>query len=341
MLLPGRKYSAGSGYRYGFNGQEKSDEVGEGLTTAMFWEYDSRVVLRWNVDPKPTASESPYLCFKGNPILLSDINGDKAGGTDDPPMKLDNRHLISGADFKGKEVNSVVVKPEWQSKSALEAFYKEAVGIVKKMGKIEKDVILSNGTTWNVNINDGHFYPVKGDGIVNLTKNEMAILRDGTANGAKGSTIFENIAKNKSIKGGFSKEMQVALNSLANTENVTVEIKLNGISPKVGTTVLFVLGAYQSAQTIISSPTPVKEAISETAGWGGASYGATNGALAWSRFGVLGTAAGTVVGGAMGYFFGKTTTKAVLNAGAIMSDAERKYNKSANAEGCYPCTLNH
>ena len=27
MLMPGRKFSAGSGYRYGFNGQENDNEV--------------------------------------------------------------------------------------------------------------------------------------------------------------------------------------------------------------------------------------------------------------------------------------------------------------------------
>lgn len=28
--MPGRKYSAGSGYRYGFNGKEKDNSTGEG-----------------------------------------------------------------------------------------------------------------------------------------------------------------------------------------------------------------------------------------------------------------------------------------------------------------------
>jgi hypothetical protein len=37
-------------YRYGFNGQEKSDEIaGEGNhNTAEFWEYDTRTGRRWN-----------------------------------------------------------------------------------------------------------------------------------------------------------------------------------------------------------------------------------------------------------------------------------------------------
>ena len=43
----------GGGYRYFFNGQEADNEVlGEGVSlTAEFWQYDSRLGRRWNVDP--------------------------------------------------------------------------------------------------------------------------------------------------------------------------------------------------------------------------------------------------------------------------------------------------
>ncbi len=75
--MPGRKYDNGSGYRYGFNGQEKSEEIkGEANSyTAMFWEYDPRTGRRWNVDPAIKHYESPYLTFSGNPIWLKDPNG--------------------------------------------------------------------------------------------------------------------------------------------------------------------------------------------------------------------------------------------------------------------------
>src|SRR5690606_18721571 len=41
------------GYKYGFNGQEKDNEVyGDGNSyTAEFWQYDPRLGRRWNVDP--------------------------------------------------------------------------------------------------------------------------------------------------------------------------------------------------------------------------------------------------------------------------------------------------
>jgi hypothetical protein len=82
MLQPGRQYAESNlgSYRYGFNGQEKTDEIaGTGNhTTAEFWEYDVRVGRRWNLDPKPTVGVSQYLAFNGNPILYPDPLGDSA-----------------------------------------------------------------------------------------------------------------------------------------------------------------------------------------------------------------------------------------------------------------------
>ncbi len=65
-------------YRYGFNGQEKDNEIyGEGQSyTAEFWQYDARLGRRWNVDPKPEASLSQYSTFANNPIWYSDLLGD-------------------------------------------------------------------------------------------------------------------------------------------------------------------------------------------------------------------------------------------------------------------------
>jgi LysM repeat protein len=81
MMMPNRTYSAGNGYRYGFNGQEKSNEIkDEGNSyTAAYWEYDSRLGRRWNVDPIFRAYESPYAAFGNNPILLNDPDGLTAG----------------------------------------------------------------------------------------------------------------------------------------------------------------------------------------------------------------------------------------------------------------------
>ena len=65
-------------YVYGFNTQEKVDEIaGAGNHySAEFWEYDPRAVMRWNTDPKPNPSFSPYSIMQGNPIWYTDHKGD-------------------------------------------------------------------------------------------------------------------------------------------------------------------------------------------------------------------------------------------------------------------------
>jgi hypothetical protein len=70
--------SSPKNYRFGFNTQEKDDEVyGAGnLNTAEFWEYDTRLGRRWNVDPVEFENVSPYVVNFDNPIFLFDPNGD-------------------------------------------------------------------------------------------------------------------------------------------------------------------------------------------------------------------------------------------------------------------------
>ena len=75
MELPGRTYSTGNGYRYSINGQEKTPEIAPNTTTAEYWQYDARIVRRWNVDPVFKEYESPYSAFANNPIINVDPDG--------------------------------------------------------------------------------------------------------------------------------------------------------------------------------------------------------------------------------------------------------------------------
>ncbi|GAA4321065.1 polymorphic toxin type 44 domain-containing protein [Flaviaesturariibacter amylovorans] len=77
MQMPGRKLYTESEYRYGFGGHEKTDEVkGEGNSyTAQFWEYDPRIVTRWNQDPVVKHGQSAYSILARNPIWFIDPNG--------------------------------------------------------------------------------------------------------------------------------------------------------------------------------------------------------------------------------------------------------------------------
>jgi hypothetical protein len=51
---------------------------------ALFWEMDTRIVRRWNVDPKSIPEESVYAVNRNNPIQLNDPLGDCPDCGDDP-----------------------------------------------------------------------------------------------------------------------------------------------------------------------------------------------------------------------------------------------------------------
>ncbi len=61
---------------YKFNaGSEKDDEIFIGAYTAEYWEYDSRLGRRWNVDPVVKPWESGYATLHNNPLFFIDPLG--------------------------------------------------------------------------------------------------------------------------------------------------------------------------------------------------------------------------------------------------------------------------
>jgi hypothetical protein len=78
MIMPGRNGNSNS-YRYGFNGQENDNEISNvqgANTTAAYWEYDSRLGRRWNIDPVFKPWQSTYSCLSNSPISRIDPHGD-------------------------------------------------------------------------------------------------------------------------------------------------------------------------------------------------------------------------------------------------------------------------
>ena len=75
--MPGRKYSAANGYKYGFNGKENDKETGEGVQDYGMRIYDGRIAKFLSVDPliKDYPELTPYQ-FAGNmPIAAIDLDG--------------------------------------------------------------------------------------------------------------------------------------------------------------------------------------------------------------------------------------------------------------------------
>lgn len=141
QIMPGRKYEISNSIkpRYGFNGQEKSTEINENSYTAEFWQYDARLGRRWNVDPKPNMSISPYAAFENNPIWFNDPLGDSivdpnrtravnvyvVGKTRDKTNDMSAKRLQKTAD-KNPE-NSIFIESDQLDKAT-------AAEIIKRLG---------------------------------------------------------------------------------------------------------------------------------------------------------------------------------------------------------------
>lgn len=138
MLVPNRHGSSES-YRYGFNTQEKVDEIsGEGNhNTAKFWEYDTRTGRRWNLDPVKKSWQSDYLVFSGNPIWKIDPDGDddyfNADGTFSHRTKQGSKIIV-----QTKDGNRLLTEISLTSKSNRQVianvvgYYADQVGITFK-----------------------------------------------------------------------------------------------------------------------------------------------------------------------------------------------------------------
>ncbi len=94
-------------YNFAFNSQEKDDEI-YGSTgtsyTAQFWQYDSRLGRRWNLDPKPQITMSDYACFSNNPVWFTDPLGDKVKGKTEEDAKKGKQEIENSMNIKDANV---------------------------------------------------------------------------------------------------------------------------------------------------------------------------------------------------------------------------------------------
>jgi RHS repeat-associated protein len=107
MLMPGRGWNTGR-YRYGFNGQEKSDEVkGEGNQQDYGMRvYDPRIGKFLSIDPlfESYPYYSPYLFAGNTPIWVIDVDGKGPGpgpGSSSLPIPGSYLNFLNNIDMTG------------------------------------------------------------------------------------------------------------------------------------------------------------------------------------------------------------------------------------------------
>jgi RHS repeat-associated protein len=166
-------------YRFGFNGQENDNEIkGKGNSyTAEFWQYDSRLGRRWNVDPVDKPWMSSYHAFSNNPILNIDPNG----ANDDDV-------------FYNSETGetTIVETNEEQDNIYIDGHYINSVDQGSGKKTFGDAQVVSLGDQWNTS------YIYSNDAIIGLD----AINFDGTSENVYGVFIERGLI-NLSGKGEF------------------------------------------------------------------------------------------------------------------------------------------
>jgi RHS repeat-associated protein len=117
MVMPNRHGEVGDGYRYGYQGSEKDDEVkGNGNSyTTTYRQHDPRVARWLSIDPKQSGWESPYASMGNNPIFYMDPLGDTINYINDPESQAMKVRI---QEMRGKSVifNALIEKLESDSK---------------------------------------------------------------------------------------------------------------------------------------------------------------------------------------------------------------------------------
>ncbi|MBL7807377.1 MAG: RHS repeat protein [Saprospiraceae bacterium] len=157
MGMPGR-IEGGNG-RFGFNGQESDDEIlGKSNSySAEYWQYDSRLGRRWNIDPVAKEWESPYTCFSNNPIWLNDVKGDNPNlpaATHTTTDIVEYTYIGSKRDAKGEITNDYFKFKQTTTSTSTSYHYDEKTKKVSKMvitTVTEKEVYLERKgqDSWN------------------------------------------------------------------------------------------------------------------------------------------------------------------------------------------------
>jgi hypothetical protein len=163
-----RAFSSGV-YRFGFNTQERTDEIaGVGNhNTALFWEYDTRLGRRWNLDPEDQISFSNYSCLGLNPNLNNDIKGNKwktTEGKDSDKSKADEtridlrekskaykqemikyeREYLMEVDRAGADAeNSTAVKKSFEKFHDAQRGYEHMENSLTELDEMEKDELVT------------------------------------------------------------------------------------------------------------------------------------------------------------------------------------------------------
>ena len=200
MTQPGRKFTQGNAdYKYSINGQEKSDELGDGLTTAEFWQYNSRIGRRWNVDPVLKVGESPFMAFAGNPIWFTD----KLGNDTTRYYSNSGKPLMTVGNGKPGYYRVMIVKDS--KVAAVEEYAAKNSAALNSKSGVTNNVQVDNslksyGTLYDINSAKQFYADNTGQGVIDkIFGVPLSMMTNIVVNGKKAnlSTLKQIFKKEK------------------------------------------------------------------------------------------------------------------------------------------------
>ncbi len=246
MGMPGRKFSAGSAYRYGFNGKENDKDAGEGIQDYGMRIYDSRLGRFLSLDPisKNYPYYTPYQFAGNSPIKFIDLDGLEPA---DPDQK----------EYEGKvgTVNTAFKKSGGDEKYEWQTFDND---LGNKTTNVDKSKFFANDNGKNSVVNENSQFLVTNENLYNSEKGLVNKLLGDFAYGVgpenwvfpengKYSTLLKGSlavgetlvdwAKNKFKDGRYQSKMDLRgeINVRIKGDNISLEHFLGSVSTKITT----------------------------------------------------------------------------------------------------------
>jgi hypothetical protein len=323
-LMPGRGFTSSTGHRYGANsGNEKDDEIyGAGNSySAEYWQYDSRLGRRWNVDPIRKSWESPFASFANNPVYYVDPSGLDKGSATKREKANNGGTEGSGTTYSGDGntrtngnttqtldpgcdcyVNAPSPSSSPDDQGAGETVAKGGgTNVAQQIYGLGKDLATRESDYHNPYMNDLVSNNKTNAEIALTRQNNLAKVREGS------SPLGKSLAENEKT---FEKSINITEEIIKGERNlglpnatVSGYMKYAPTLKLVGAAGVMVQVAI-SADNIMKSDYNQKVIVKEGGGLAGATLWGTMGATYGAALGPLGALAGGIVGGALGYWVG-------------------------------------
>ncbi len=136
--IESRAFASGE-YRFGMNGQEKDDEFA-GTYSAEFWQYESRLGRRWNLDQLGKPTMTHYSCFANSPIFYND----PLGLTETPTITTTKEVVVTAREDKNNFTH-VTMKTVTQQTTT----YKDGRKIVTTTTIVTENIVNNEPETIN------------------------------------------------------------------------------------------------------------------------------------------------------------------------------------------------